>query len=151
MRLFAKRHPKLAKLAGQGNWMVGEATNDGRPMFLRINAAAKRFIAHPDLPYRFGVAVGLREPDERGLPQSAEMTELNRIEDALMEALEPALDGFLVAVITTGGMREFVFYIRDPQCAPSAIAAANECCQGHELQHYVQSDPQWLGYQEFTG
>lgn len=91
------------------------------------------------------VAVPLVEPHERGLPQPLEMADLNRIEDALTNALEPELNGFLGWEITTAGVRESVFYIRDPACAISAVAAARVCCQGHDVQHYVQSDPKWIG------
>jgi hypothetical protein len=150
MGLFTKKYPMLTKLSARQNWAVGEAMGDDRPMFFRINTGAKSFAAHPELPYRFGVAIPLVEPDDRGLPQAAEMAVLNEIEDALAGALEPSADGVLVLAITTSGMREFVFYIRDPQCAASAVAAARACCQGHEVQHYVESDPQWTVYQQFA-
>ncbi len=150
MGLFTKKHPKVSKLSARQNWAVGEADNDGRPMFVRINAGAESFAAHPELPYRFGVTIPLVEPDERGLPQAPEMAVLNEIEDALTGVLEPAADGFLVLAITTCGTREFVFYIREPQCATSAVAAAEACCQGHQVQHYVESDPQWSVYRQFA-
>ncbi len=87
----------------------------GKPLIARINASVDGFRGHPELTYQVGVAIPLKLPDENGMPQPEEAEELNQIEDLVFEILEVQSRSVLVAVITTGGMREFVFYAVDPE------------------------------------
>src|SRR4051812_29643295 len=94
----------------ESQWTVLQGQYGGRPMLVRRNDSAKQLRGHPDYNHRVGIAVPLRAPDECGLPRSAEMSQLDAIEDLLSARLEANQDSLQVLTLTTGGMREFIFY-----------------------------------------
>jgi hypothetical protein len=148
LSLFRRNTPPFPS---QSSWSVHEGHLNGRPIFVRKNQAAKEFTGHRDYRFRVGVAVPLREPKDNGLPTNDEMNQLNSIEDALTEALEANQESLHVLAITTGGMREFVFYTRNPQMARTVIETARTATSTHEVQGYVQEDPSWTVFKQFPG
>jgi hypothetical protein len=146
---FGRKDRSLRNFPTEWGWSVGQTQWDGKPMFLRLQKRARRFAGHPELPFRLGVAVPLHAPNEHGLPVGEEFTALNSIEDALCDSLQPTHSGFLVMVITTNGMREFVFYVKDQEKATGAVEAARLIAAGHEVQYYVEKDADWALYRQF--
>lgn len=101
-------------------WTVAQGDYEGSPLFARI----RRDLGHPiraTHTHRVGIAVALLNPDSRGLPRTEEYPVLAEIEDALTSALESGGKSVHVLSITTRGMREFVFYTRDPGWAEGAF------------------------------
>ena len=131
-------------------WTVLQGEHEGRFMIVRRNDSAAQLRGHVEYRYRIGVAIPLKEPDERGLPSNEESSQLNIIEDKFTEALERDRQCLEVLVITTGGMREFVFYSRDAAAAKSILEANTKSASGHELQSYIAEDPDWGVYAQFA-
>jgi hypothetical protein len=143
---FGKK--KVTWVAAEDRWSVAKGENNGKPIFLRVSSSAKQFAGHPDFPVRFGVAVPLQAPDENGLPQPMESQQLGNIEDQLFQALGSS--GRLVLIITTGGMREFVSYVRSPELAERVFERVRNATKTHELRHYTASDPIWELFGQFA-
>lgn len=146
--LGTRKPPSLDRFP-MDSWSVATGESDGRPLIVRVNAGCKKYIAHPELPCRLGVTVTFRAPDERGFPSKAEQEHLSTLEDALTEKLHAAKVGYPALVITTGGKRELVFYIRDRIAAETIVEIAcklSDCqtCYGFE------DDPAWAYYSQFA-
>lgn len=105
---------------------------------------------HPEYRFRMGIAVPLNNPNQEGLPSNDEMEQLNIIEDSLTNHLEADQVSLEVLAITTGGMREFIFYTRNPKTAITLLETLQKEISSHELQHYVEDDPNWDLYKEFA-
>jgi hypothetical protein len=147
---FKKKHPPLTDLPTGGGWQVLQGLYDGRPIVLRVNAAVDAFRGHPELGYQVGIAVPLKDPSEHGLPKQPELDALSAIEDRLVDTVVVAARSVLVAVVTTGGMREFVLYATDPEEVKKNFArleASND--SGLELQLMIQGDPEWSVFESF--
>jgi len=145
---FGKRNKQ--SYPATSKWAVLEGTNSGKVMFVRRNDAARGLSKHPEYHFRVGVALPLKAPNEHGLPGAAESEELNAIEDMLVPRLESEQRSLLVLTITTGGMREFVFYTRDRQFAQSVLEELRTEVSSHELQAYIEDDPGWQAYNQFA-
>ena len=52
--------------------------------------------------------------------------------------------------ISTGGMREFVFYTSDPEAAHRALEDINSRVTSHEFQRIIEPDPEWSVYRQFA-
>ena len=91
----------------------------------------------------------MRDPDANGLPSTEEDLELGDVEDALCGLLESDASTLLVAVITTGGMREFVFYTRKPKEVETAFESLRQSITSHEIQLMIQPDKRWNTYSQF--
>lgn len=149
MSLF-KRWKAKEDLKLSESWSVSQGNLDGRPIIIRLNRGVQEAHGHPELQHQIGVAIPLKAPDENGFPGPEESAKLAEIEDLLVERLEPDRMCLHVATISTGGMREFVFYSSDPETSRREIEMLSKTITSHELQHIVQADPDWRVYQRLA-
>ena len=115
-------------------------------MIVRTNAGYRNFGSVPGYEHQVGIAVPLRTPEATGLPSPAEDAQLGEIENLLRDSLQAEAESLLVAVITTSGMREFVFYTRDPQQVKRRFEQLRDDTANHELQLMIQVDKNWGVY-----
>lgn len=144
------REEKPPEYPSESRTSVLKGESGGRPLFARRNDSAAILAKHPEFRFRVGVAVPLNYPNEHGLPSADEILQLDVIEDALTAQLEAGRQSIQVLVITTDGMREFVFYTRDSALAKSVIEALKTTIKSHEIQWYVDEDPEWKVYKTFS-
>ncbi len=146
--ILSKTPPSLDRFPAE-NWSVAQAECDGRPMIVRINGAARRYIAHPELKIRLGVTIAFNQPNEHGFCTADEGAQLGVIEDALCQALLSVRAAFPVMVLTTGGRREFVFYVKDQTQASRAVDKVAAGTSTHKLTYGFNDDPGWSYYAQF--
>jgi hypothetical protein len=147
--LFRKKHPALSELPVDGKWQVSKGRYDGRPLIVRVNTSADPFRGHPELSNQAGIAVPFKLPSDDGMPSSAEVEELNEIEDRLFEIFETGQPALVVAVITTSGMREFVLYGHNPEDLSAKHRKLQAQISHHEIQLMIQADPDWMTFKRF--
>ena len=133
----------------ESTWSLLQGENDGAPMIVLRNDSAKRLSAHPDYRHRIGIAFPLREPDENGFAGQNEAEALDAIEEELQQKLEANYLSLQVLGIATSGMRELVFYTRDPSSAEAVIASIRAGVRSHEVQSTLEEDPEWKVYARF--
>lgn len=128
-------------------WVFYNCTVEDRDAFIRVDTSLMDFASGPNLDWSVRVQVALREPREDGLTTSAEAAVLHELEDALEEAVKPAV---FVGVLTNDGKRSWYFYAGDPE---STEATARQVCQERVPTHQVKvgsfEDPEWSQYTEF--
>lgn len=147
---FRKRFPSKNDLALDERWSVSHGEYEGRPLIVRVNLGAAAAIGHPEFTHQVGVAFPLRAPDSNGFPSHDEGEQLSQIEDLLAERLEADRQCIHVATVSTGGMREFVFYSSDPESTHILLEELASEVSSHEVQHIVQPDPKWSVYRQFA-
>ena len=118
-------------------------------MFVRLNTGARAVAGSAAYGIRIGVAIPLRKPRPDGLPDNAESEQLSAIEDAL--AAGSSEHAILVAVITTSGMREFVFYTGTGDWIPDFHQRMMRSTSSHEVQCRAEHDPGWTVYHQLGG
>lgn len=144
------RKPRRLDRFSSEHWKVVQGESEGGPLVLRINSDAAKYAAHPELPIRLGVTVAFNAPNEHGFCTPEEGEQLNQIEDQLVSRLQTNHAGFLVLVVTFGGKREFIFYVRDDQEASSAVDLVRDRTASHSLLYGLETDPEWLYYSQFA-
>ncbi len=148
---FSRKHRDLSELGGfDAKWTIAEGEYGGSPLIVRYNDSAKEWCSHPEFPIKLGFAIPLRKPDEKGLPDPDENAEIDRIEDVIRQEVSANVTGLHVLALTTGNMKEFVFYVT----ADADIAALHQRVQSlvttHEVQCMAVRDPRWSTYKQFT-
>jgi hypothetical protein len=133
-----------------GPWSVSQGEFDDRPIIIRTNTGAASIAEDSRFGHRVGVAMPLRKPDKHGFPQANESAELDVIEDKLVLALTAKGTAVFVLVITTAGMREFVFYTSEPASVGRALRHIEKAVETHEIQHVLEEDPDWNVYKTFA-
>ncbi|MBI5352342.1 MAG: DUF695 domain-containing protein [Chloroflexi bacterium] len=141
---------KPGEYPSESKWSILQGQNNGKPMIVRRNTSAKQLSSNPEFAYRVGFAIPLLAPNEVGLPTNEETASLNQIEDELSVQLEKDKASILVLSITTGGMREFVFYTKDSQMVEKVVIDVRSKFSSHEIQYYVEEDKKWSVYKQFA-
>ena len=148
MRPFKRKTSGPNRLPLDGPWSVLEGKHNGRVMFVRRNIGYREFGSLAGYEHQVGIAVPFRSPEVTGLPTPAEDALVGEIEEIVCRSMEEQAVSLLVAVITTGGMREFVFYTHDPQRVRERFAQLSNRITSHEIQLMIQSDTIWRVYSQ---
>ena len=131
-------------------WSVAQGMHEGSPMYVRFRSSLKEAAGHPEYPFQIGIAVPLIKPTQAGLPTESEMNILSKIEDKLVDALKE--HAVLTLSISTGGMREFIFYANkwQPEEFEEIVSTTNKLFASHTLQFMIQHDPKWKLFKSFV-
>ena len=143
---FKRKSPSLARLPIDGPWSIAEGEHSGGIMIVRMNIGYRDYKRVPGYEHQVGIAVPLAKVEANGLPRPTEGAILNEIEEVICNSLEEQAESLFVAVITTDGMREFVFYTREPDRVKERMMELRERIPSHELQLSIQSDRDWRIY-----
>ncbi|MBI5802999.1 MAG: DUF695 domain-containing protein [Verrucomicrobia bacterium] len=146
---FNKNTSRPDRLPIDDSWSVGQGENNGNVMFVRYNTAYRKFGSVPDYEHQVGICVPLCSPEPTGLPSPEESEQLRVLEDTICDSLGAEAESLLVAVITTSGMREFVFYTRAPESVKLRFEALLKSITSHEIQLMIQPDADWNVYASF--
>ena len=139
-------HPR--DIAGD-EWSVSEGQMDGAPVIVRFNQSIAAAAGHPEYSIQMGVALPLLTPNPGGLPTPEEAEELNAIEDVIDRLVGDK--AVMVAVVTTGEMREFVLYTGSGDWIAKFDADLQAAAGDHEVQVMAQTDPEWNVYASLAG
>ena len=153
MRLFS-RQPKdirsLPTIADPSHtWGIAQGNDNGTPLIVRFSQSATEWCSHPDLPIKLGFAIPSNSPNEGGLPNPAENEQFNGIEDAICREVAARTKGLHALVLTTGIMKEFVFYIPRGVDIKTRHEAVQAAVPTHEVQCMAVNEPEWDSYKEF--
>ena len=122
-------------------WAVAEGDYGGSPLIVRSNITARQWCGHSSLGVKLGFAVPLSEPNHGGLPSPTENERLNAVEDAIISEVAAGSTGVYALILTTGTMREFVFYL-----APGAtLPGCTRTFGGASRPTRCSAKPLWIG------
>ena len=151
---FKRKQPDINSLPSLSDdhhsWGVAEADFDSSPLIIRYNESAHSWVGHSDLPIKLGFAIPLNSQSEHGLPDPAENDQLNEVEDIIIREIALRTHGLQALALTTGVMKEFVFYIPrgvDIEAIHEAIQAVVDT---HEVQCIAEEEPGWDSYKQFS-
>jgi hypothetical protein len=131
-------------------WGLAESGTESFPLFIRYNESAHDCIGHKDLPIKLGFAIPLNSANEGGLPSSVELTQLDAIEDTIVREVGLKTRGMYVLTLTTGSMREHVFYVLEGTDIMSIHESVKALVDTHEVQCMAVREPDWRSYLDFT-
>jgi len=141
---------ELANLKVEESWTVFEGDHNGKPLIARVNRGLLPLAGDSRYQYRVGVAVPFNSVGQNGLPSGEESWEVSEIEDLVAAELELHHESLFAIAITTGGMREFVFYTSDPQAVEKKLEALAQRIRSHQIQRVIQPDERWTVYHQFV-
>jgi hypothetical protein len=147
---FKKKPKDVGKTGVEQSWTMFHGEFDGKPLIARANAGLKPHVGHPNYSHHVGVSIPFQNPDQNGFPQSDEAAELMNIEDKICAELEIGNQSLFAAVITTNGMREFVFYTSNPEAVQTKLEKLKGEIRSHSVQVIIKHDANWNTYREFV-
>ena len=123
---------------------------EGAPVLVRYNATVREYVGHPELPIKLGFTVPLNRPNDDGLPDSTENAELDSIEDIIVRRVASTTRGTYVLALTTGVMKEFVFYVEPGADIESLHQEIIVEVSSHDVQCIADKEPKWESYRAFV-
>ena len=136
-------------MSNQDQWLLARGERDGLPMLIRLAAAYRGMGPLHGYDHHIIVSAKLRSPTPAGFPSREEGDDLQRFEEDLCAVLEETNDSLCVLVITNNGLRDFIFYTRNPQGVKAKMDEALPGLKGFELSIAVEPDPEWEIYRAF--
>ena len=143
---FNKKTRAPDRLPIDGPWSIGQGEHNGKILIVRSNTGYKEFGSVPGYDHQVGIAVPLRAAEPSGLPSPDEDAQLGQVEESICASLELEAESLFVAVITTSGMREFVFYTRAPEQVKQRFEQLQSIITSHDIQLMIQPDKEWNVY-----
>lgn len=136
-------------MPNQDAWLLARGERDGFPMMVRMAAAYRGLGGLPGFEHHVIVGAALRSPTPAGFPSAEEGDDLQQFELNLVAALEVDRESVCVLVITNHGLRDFIFYTRDPRGAMKNLEAAAPKLKGFAFEVAVEPDEHWEIYRAF--
>jgi hypothetical protein len=146
---FGKKQVAIEEMIIPDEWKIAQGSHDGEPIIVRLRTGARPIVGHPGFTHQVGIAVPLLAPNPGEMPTSEETCSLNELEDTLSAHFETRNLAVLVVVITTGRMREFVWYTSNPEQVKRTFETIKGTIPSYNPQMIIQSDPRWNIYKSF--
>ena len=147
---FVKRYPDLEKVHSVAEeWTVATAEYDGSTLILRKNVGCRDWVGHPGLSIKLAFAIPLNKPQPGALPDPEENAQLGPIEEQIAETVASALPSIFAVVLTTGVMKELVFYVADGAKIKDLHQRLQTGVASHEVQCIAEVEKKWDTYKGF--
>ncbi|MFO0683994.1 MAG: DUF695 domain-containing protein [Sandaracinus sp.] len=131
---------------GEGRWDFYFFVVDGRPCSTMLDLSLIAKAPDATRPWLLSVRLPLREPRPDGLTTNAEASELGKLEDSLVRALDAHCGGVFVGRMTWNGVRDLFFYLQRTETLEQALAAGLSGGTPRRLMTRKQRDPEWRHY-----
>ena len=132
------------------SWTVAEGKHEGKAVATRFNVALRPIAGRTEFPDRLGIIAPLRDVNDRGFPNRAEIKQLDAIEELIEKRMSGGNESLLAGVVTSNGIREFVIYTSNLDAAKTKADAVVREVTTHALHVIVRNDPEWRVYRTFA-
>jgi hypothetical protein len=131
-------------------WSVGQGTDDGKPIITRFNMGLKPYLGDSEFPNQLGIAVPFKQHSADGLPTTAEIKELDAIEDEIVKRFTVGNESLFAGVVTTNNMREFILYTSNAKAATAKAEKLRKDITTHAIQFEMHDDPEWQNFKNLA-
>lgn len=149
-RLFKEKDASVLSPLHKQRWGISRGEHDGDPLIVRCNKTVGEWTGQAELPIKLGFAIPLNHPNEGGLPDAEENAALGQIEDEIVRQVFAATSAVFALALTTGIMKEFIFYIASDTDSSAIHARIRELVPTHEVQCIAVQEPGWDSYRAFV-
>lgn len=123
-------------------------TEGGKKMFIRRTTALEKKAAPEKYVHAATISVSFK-PDASGMPADENVHEsLKKLEDMLISLLEDKERCALAGVVTTEGVRTFVFYTVDPEAVKNIVGNLQKLSPEHKMDLDIAVDKEWQFYKD---
>lgn len=123
-------------------WAVAEGTHNNLPLMIRFRSNLTSELDISNHPQLIQIYWNYSKHDS-GMPSSVDSQHMEIFENRLVDALENDLTGILVAVITTGGVREWVYYTKSLDAFAERLHNMPQESAPYPIEIDTDNDPEW--------
>lgn len=122
---------------------------DDEPASIYVDLGIRNDVSRSDRPHMAYVRLFMRAPRPDGLSSQEEFDELVRLEDQVTAALVAETAATYVGRNTSGGCRDFYFYLADPSNWTQRVSAALADFPEYKYEAGSRLDREWTSYFKF--
>jgi hypothetical protein len=130
---------------------VSQAKGPRERGVFRKNLTPKVCVGHPEYGFIAYLTFAYVPEDGRGFPSSEDADTLLEIEQVGFRELESNGLAIHVATATKGGIKDFLFYTRDPDQFLTRAEKFRESNPEFQVGCEIAPDPEWKHYEDFPG
>ena len=128
-------------------WTVAHGYwHDKKPIIMRVRDLMEAMVGHPDYKNRYTLTWKFRKRDKNGFPSKDDSIAMEQFEEELIQALENGLHSIMVAVVTHGGKRDWIFYTTDIIEAQERLNNTFKYKPRYPIEINTYNDPEWKEY-----
>jgi len=124
-------------------WSIAKGKNPERPSVLRFRPSLESFLGDENYPRRLMIVWQFEAADATGMPTDTQSADMKDFENMLIDVLDPDRLAVLAFVYTTGGTREWHFYLSDVSEVGIRINQALSNIPQLPIDLTVEDDPNW--------
>ncbi|CAA6678227.1 MULTISPECIES: DUF695 domain-containing protein [unclassified Lentimonas] len=124
-------------------WNIAKGKNPERPSVLRFRPSLEGFLGDANYPRRLMIVWQFEAADATGMPNDTQSADMKDFENMLIDVLDPDRLAVLAFVYTTGGTREWHFYLSDVSEVGIRINQALSNIPQLPIDLTVEDDPNW--------
>jgi uncharacterized protein DUF695 len=135
----------------EDDWRLTEwcASDSSEVRYFRKNLAPRVSPRDPGYPWLFYLSFHYQPKDETGLPAADDSTILGDIEEKEIFALEEKNVAVLVGTVLKAGVKDLLFYGRDPKAFLSKAEPIRARYPEYGVEWEIIHDPTWEQYADF--
>lgn len=132
-------------------WALKEFTRPDSPevAYFRKNEAPAIAPGHPAYPFQVYFTLNYVPKDETGLPSGADTESLYSFEETALAQLEHDQLAVMVATVVQSGVKDHLFYTRDPEEFSRQADILLAEVAGFSPAYQIQRDTTWSVYHDF--
>jgi hypothetical protein len=123
--------------------------DDGKPLIFRIRNGAPAFATKATFPKLLAVSWQFDPTTNNGMPPRDAVERMQQFENLLAPVFSNARQAFLTVVVTGNGVREWQWYVKDPEKVMNLVNETLGELDPFPVQFSFQEDPAWQGYSQF--
>ena len=124
-------------------WNIAKGKNPEKPSVLRFRPSLEGFLGDANYPRRLMIVWQFEAADATGMPTDTQSADMKDFENMLIDVLDPDRLAVLAFVYTTGGTREWHFYLSDVSEVGIRINQALSNIPQLPIELTVEDDPSW--------
>jgi hypothetical protein len=129
--------------ANSDAWNIAKGKNPEKPTVLRFRPSLEAHLGDDNYPRRLTIIWQFEAADASGMPSDTQSADMKDFEDTLIQALDPDRLAILAFVFTSGGSREWHFYLSDVSEVGIRINKALATIPHLPIDLTVDHDPEW--------
>ena len=148
MKSFKRKEKPEELNMDDHKWSVDETTLNDLPFYIRFNTSLSSAKYKEKFPMKVGFTIQFNDNSPVGLPTDEEAQELNVVEDSIIDLVQK--QGVQALSLTSGGIREFIFYVQENTDIASIHQSLLNNIKTHEVHCMGLEEPNWDTYNEYT-
>lgn len=139
---------QVIEVVKEDAWAVAEGTHEDKLVLVRFRHNFRQVLDFEGYHLLLQITWPFFEVDPSGMPGVEDAEAMEQFEQRLLVAYEHDFHAVLTAVITTNGVRQWLFYTSDLEECGDRLTEMPQEAEPYPIELVADEDPEWLFLRE---